>query len=413
MESRFVHTERATHATQGAWRLELGKELGRGNGGTVHAAVRHGQRIAVKIAPLEATERQRRRLKHEAKVCAHLAHHRVRGVVPFLGHGHHEGRPYLAFARARGNLRQHLAKGVALAEARRIAGALARNVASVHRVGVCHLDIKPANVLLTPNGNIALGDFGAAVVLNTSAEGDLQNVLYGTPAYISPERWQGAAASPAMDIYALGVVMHELFTGRRPFETAAPAGRMHLPEGLAGLVAMCLCGDPDQRPCAAGVARALMKAEPDESAPRMISTPVEGAPSTRPLAGSTSPELVITPGEKDFKGIARQLRSLDHSVVGRASLLGGPTQTLDCSGDSRGSLSTTDLAVCFGASPSVLSTVLGPICQRLGQPLRVRFVQDCPPHPETAHPVAAALRWAQEQGRLDTDVGCHALGDSS
>jgi len=129
-------------------------------------------------------------------------------------------------------------------------------LACVHGAGIVHRDVKPANLLLEPTGTgtpgLRLGDFGVAATLGerrlTTGAGAV-----GTAGYLSPEQVRGAEPDPRQDLYAVGVVAHELLTGRRP--GSAPFGR----GGLWSLVVALLAERPEKRPASASAARTLLR----------------------------------------------------------------------------------------------------------------------------------------------------------
>lgn len=88
-----------------------------------------------------------------------------------------------------------------------------------HRAGIIHCDVKPHNMLVTPDNRLKITDFGIARALSTIDPQEKQEVVWGSPQYLSPEQAQGSAPTPASDVYSLGVVIYEMFTGRLPFET--------------------------------------------------------------------------------------------------------------------------------------------------------------------------------------------------
>ncbi|MEV4295601.1 serine/threonine-protein kinase [Microbispora rosea] len=155
------------------------------------------------------------------------------------------------------------------ADAVEIAVGLAKVLAAAHDRGIVHRDVTPENVLLADDGPKLL-DFGIAAFIG---EADDQLVAdFGTPPYVAPERLKGTTADPAVDVYALGVLLFEMLTGALPYpektweaiEAArregpppAPEGVPGLPQEVADLCRRCLCPDPVDRPSARAVAAAL------------------------------------------------------------------------------------------------------------------------------------------------------------
>ena len=129
-------------------------------------------------------------------------------------------RPYLVMEWVEGESlhrvlrRGHLPPSTAI----RIAGALARALSHVHDRGAIHCDVKPANILVRNDGHVKLADFGIATPHGSVHDG----TVFGSIHYMSPERLIGAAPSPACDVYALGVTLYEMITGRRPFTGSSP-----------------------------------------------------------------------------------------------------------------------------------------------------------------------------------------------
>jgi len=219
----------------------------------------------------------RERFLREAQAAARLGHECI--VAVYAGGVQGEGDAstgWLAMEWAHGaDLSGHATRDRLLPEAvvvgicQRVALALAE----AHQGGIVHRDIKPANVMFDPaTGLVKVTDFGSSRVIDTEAT--RSGVMLGTPAYMAPEQLTGAAATPQADLYALGVLLFELLTGRRPFDADSMgellasiaretpprlrALRPELPPLLDDIVARLLAKEPGQRQESAGqVALAL------------------------------------------------------------------------------------------------------------------------------------------------------------
>ena len=139
----------------------------------------------------------------------------------------------------------------------------ARGLAAAHRAGLVHRDIKPGNLLVGTDGLVKVTDFGIAQAAGT-APVTRTGVLIGTPAYLAPERGAGLSATPAADLYSLGIVAHHCLTGQMPFrgaplavviahlEQPLPPLPPAIPPGVAALIAELTSKDPQDRPASAG-----------------------------------------------------------------------------------------------------------------------------------------------------------------
>lgn len=211
---------------QGQTRLggyRLVRVLGRGGLAEVYEAfAEDGRRVALKTLRLPEDERSlaAEAFRREAHLGQRLQHP---GIVRVLDGGVDGEHAFLALEYVDGHdLRRHTLKSALLPLPRvlAIAEQLAQALAAVHTLGVVHRDLKPANVLLLADGGtVKLADFGLARL--GEAFLSRTGVLAGTPAYMAPEQLAEGALGPACDLYALGVLMFELLTGRLPFEAAS------------------------------------------------------------------------------------------------------------------------------------------------------------------------------------------------
>lgn len=207
-----------------AGRYQIGARLGRGAIGQVFEGIdmRHGRPVAIKMIPLpgEAETASRRdwlkRLHREAAISERLRHP---DIVAVLDAGLEGPHGWLVMERVNGvDLQRYTPRHRLLPEAlvMRIGARLAAALQHAHHQGIVHRDLKPANVLVDlPAGRLKVADFGIA---GADGQHDITRTGHtlGTPAYMAPEVLAGATAGPAADAYALGVVLYELLSGRRP-----------------------------------------------------------------------------------------------------------------------------------------------------------------------------------------------------
>mgnify|MGYP001627265008 CR=1 FL=1 len=153
-------------------------------------------------------------LHHEWQVAS-----RVQGesLVRVHDYGRNEAWAWLALEYLPGgDLAARLRRGVTPPEALALLRQAAAALAVLHRAGLVHRDVKPSNFLLRADGSLVLADFGLVVPAGTPPAARAGS-LTGTPRYVAPEQLQGAPASPAADVYALGVLLHEMLAGQPPF----------------------------------------------------------------------------------------------------------------------------------------------------------------------------------------------------
>jgi len=167
-----------------------------------------------------------RRFRREAKLLGRLDHPRI---LPIYDAGEHEGRPYLVtkYVESSVTLRELITPGpLPLERACRTLAQVAEALQAAHASGVVHRDVKPSNVLVTPEGECMVFDFGLAKPIRRRESDTAEGKIVGTPEYMSPEQCTGERLDHRSDIYSLGVLAYELITGRVPFDAPTPVGVM-------------------------------------------------------------------------------------------------------------------------------------------------------------------------------------------
>jgi serine/threonine-protein kinase len=290
------------------------RRLGQGAMGDVWLAddVELERPVALKLL---APDADHARFEREARAAAALNHPNVTRLFDF---GHDEGRPFMALEYlSGGSLEDRLAAGDRLPDdlTEDVATQLAAGLAHAHAQGLVHRDLKPSNILFDAEGRPKIADFGIASIRGGTTLTDEGTVL-GTAGYISPEQATGQPATPASDVYSLGVVLFRMLTGRLPFEgesavelagkhvrlDAPPVAdvRPDAPARLAAVTASALARDPRARPQdGAALERALRTDQPaaPESATLILDPPRPPRPQrTRTLALATFLLLLLAVG---------------------------------------------------------------------------------------------------------------------
>lgn len=294
--------ERFAPGTLLAERYRILGRVGAGGMGEVYRAddLTLEQEVALKFLPQEVGGREdlRRRFLQEARLARQVAHPNVCRVYDvgevdgqlFLSMEFVAGRDLASVLRSIGRLPQE--------KAVEIARQLCAGLAALHDRGVLHRDLKPANVMLDDDGRVRITDFGLAGVVDRVHGGDIRS---GTPRYMAPEQIEGREVTPRSDLYALGLVLYEVFTGKPAFQadSADKLADMHrsathsrlsshvadIDPAVERIIDRCLEKDPARRPASALlVATALPGGDPLAAALAMGDTP--------------SPELVAAAGGK-------------------------------------------------------------------------------------------------------------------
>ncbi len=308
-------------------RYEISRELGRGGMASVFEAndPRFGRSVAVKVLPREMLfdPAFRARFDREARTVAMLEHS---GIVPVHDYGEQDGQPFIVMRyMPGGSLADRLKNGPlpirAMAE---IFARIGPAIDYAHAQGVVHRDLKPANILFDNAGEAYIADFGIAKISESSATPGLTQGVIGTPAYMSPEQWEGKTVDGRTDLYALGIILYESLAGRLPYVADSLTGFMkaHLFDPvpailnaspsfaapLQQIVQRALAKRPDQRyPNAVAMAADLQAIADGRMvaaatqvwpigmpAPGVVATPSTPQPPT-PSIEVTGPHAIVPP----------------------------------------------------------------------------------------------------------------------
>ncbi len=311
-----------------AGRYALLRMLGRGGMGTVYEARDSlvGDVVALKTLELgkDASPDALERFSREVRLARRITHPHVARMHDL---GTHEGQSFLTMEFVEGeDLRTLLARERPLTPPRaaRIALAVCEGLAAAHAAGVVHRDLKPANVLVEKGGRVVLTDFGIARAVAGEVASRTMGTV-GTPMYMAPEQVSGDPVDARADLYAVGLLLHEMLTGEAPFTGDTPWAaamarlrqpppdlrqRASIPVPLAEVVHHCLARSPEERPTSAlEVAGALRQwlvsvGEPTLSAPHATPGPMTDSHTPAPATSTTSgtPRTSTTPAEK--QGVA-------------------------------------------------------------------------------------------------------------
>jgi serine/threonine-protein kinase len=265
-------------------RYRVGPLLARGGMADVYDGfdTRLGRPVAVKILrpAMAARPEVRRRFEDEARAAARLSHP---NVVAVFDTGEDEGEPWIVMECLSGETLAHkmaAADGpLPLDWTLRVAGDVLGALSAAHAAGIIHRDVKPGNILFSDEGCAKVGDFGIAKSIEHVGDATTAGLLLGTPRYLAPERIEGRPSTAASDIYSMGVILYEAFSGQPAFAGDTPVStaynvqhttptplaqvRPDLPAPVVAAVERAMRRDPAERfSTAAEMGAALRDARP-------------------------------------------------------------------------------------------------------------------------------------------------------
>ena len=292
--------------------LEVGeyrvlRKIGEGGMGAVYAAIHPviGKRVAIKVlAPHIAKHPELvRRFIDEARAVNKIGHPNIVDIFSFGWLA--DQRHYFAMEYLEGlSLADRMKAGtIEIVEARRLLGQICGALEAAHQAGIIHRDLKPDNIWVAAPKHgesfAKLLDFGIAKLMGDgeSAPRTVTGAIMGTPAYMAPEQCRGVGVEPRTDVYALGVILYEMFAGQTPFQGSfvelitqhlsvvpePPSSHRPIPAALERLILACLDKDPVKRPASAAALRRELEAV-------LGGAPSSSAASPGPAAAAPAPE---------------------------------------------------------------------------------------------------------------------------
>lgn len=301
--------------------------LGTGGMATVYRAHQESieRDVAVKVIHPNLGELENfiQRFRREAKTIASLSHPHILKVFDY---GQFQDMAYLVMELLTGgSLADLIRKGsLSLETTGKMLDQVASALDFAHQAGIIHRDLKPQNVLLDTHGNAFLSDFGIAKIVEGESPLTQSGAVMGTPSYMSPEQWSGQNVDSRTDVYALGIMLYEMLTGKLPFIGNTPFALMHqhiyetalsvnevndsVPPAVAEVVNRAIAKDRENRFSTAGELAAAYRAAisgaplPDVKPKRPVAPPVRLdaptiiTPPTTPEKQPSSGSRLLIPG---------------------------------------------------------------------------------------------------------------------
>ncbi|MGH9333603.1 MAG: serine/threonine-protein kinase, partial [Vicinamibacteria bacterium] len=247
-------------------RYRIIERVGQGGMGEVYRAddLTLDHPVALKFLPEELSRNSKvlKRFRGEVRIARQISHPNVCRVYDI---GEVDGLHFLSMEYIRGEDLRSLLRRIGRLPADKaveVAGEIASGLAAAHDKGVLHRDLKPANVMIDERGHAHITDFGLAAAAGTVESRDIRS---GTPGYMAPEQWAGEEVTERSDIYSLGLVLYELFTGSRARldpdddEITPPSSLVSdMNAAVERLILHCLSRDPAGRPPSANAVRVAL-----------------------------------------------------------------------------------------------------------------------------------------------------------
>ncbi|MCS6836367.1 MAG: protein kinase [Anaerolineae bacterium] len=294
---------------------EVLRLIGQGGMARVYLARQQSmnRQVALKVLPRQFLDDETylQRFNREVRIVSQLEH---RNILPVHGYGEFEGQPYIVMRyMPSGSLDDLLRDGpMSLEACADLLSQIAPALDYAHSKDVLHRDLKPSNILRDETGGYYLTDFGIAKLGNSGGGNTIttQGVV-GTPSYMSPEQAQGKPIDGRSDIYALGVMLFEMTTGRRPFEAETPYGvavkqvtlpppkprnlNPQIPPAVEAVILRALDKDPARRyPSATALCEAFIQAMQPQAQPTISATPA-------PMPASEHVPTISTPSSAVYQ----------------------------------------------------------------------------------------------------------------
>lgn len=381
---------------------QIVEQIGKGGMATVFKAYqpRLDRYVAIKVLPAYYAHEEgfSERFVREAKAIARLDHP---NILPVYDFGQTDGLSYIVMKYvAAGTIKERLGQPLVPEDTIDILKQVASALDHAHDQGILHRDVKPGNILIDANGWVYLSDFGLAKMVEGSVQLTGSGVGIGTPAYMSPEQGQGLKVDGRTDVYALGVILYEMLTGRVPYEAETPMAVVvkhitsplpmprtinpSIPSSVERVILKALAKDPDDRFARAGelvsaLEAAITQVESKESVAPVPHSTLHAAPP--PAPSPPPPYQAPAPSRKSNLPILAIAGVGGVVAILGVALVVGLLFLLSRDGTSGGQTDFSDSRLASATAPAV---ALGPTASSTPEP-------EAPAEAESSGPPAAAI----------------------